>query len=202
VVDTFNNSSEQRDALRKQLRDKRRALNETALQTAADALTPHVLATLDTLGPLRKVAGYLAFQGEIDVAAILDELRRQSVTTFVPMLQGETLAFAEWSDSTPTTVNRFGIVEPEVPEPDWINADTLDAVLVPLVGFDAKGQRMGMGGGFYDKTFANRKNGQAPPWLIGVAHSIQQVETVYADWWDVPLDAIVTDKGLAVNRLS
>jgi len=53
-----------------------------------------------------------------------------------------------------------------------------------------------MGGGFYDRSFAQRKQQSAPPMLIGVAHAFQEVESVLADWWDVPLDYIVTDKGV------
>jgi len=189
VVDTSNNSvSEQRNAIRQHQRQLRRALSQAQLSAAAASLTPHVLQVLDSIEQtteLRRVAGYLAFQGEIDVAPVLQALRARDVLTYVPMLKGETLGFAAWSDSTPHTINRFGIVEPQVPEHDWISAVELDAVLVPLVAFDNDGQRMGMGGGFYDKTFAQRRDSPAPPWLIGVAHSIQQVATVHADWWDV-----------------
>jgi len=124
----------------------------------------------------------------------MQALRNKNITTYVPMLDGETLQFAPWSEHTPYSTNRFGIIEPEVPQNQWVTAEQLDAVLVPLVAFDNSGHRMGMGGGFYDKTFSNRRNQPGPPWLIGVAHELQRVDTVYPEWWDVTLDKIVTNR--------
>jgi len=66
-------------------------------------------------------------------------------------------------------------------------------VLVPLVGFDLSRNRMGMGGGFYDRSFAHRRDNNGKPLLIGVAYDIQQADTVYPEWWDVKLDIIVTE---------
>lgn len=204
MVDTPTNNSlennaergkQVRDDLRKRLRAARIALSEEALADAAQALLPKVLATLTrrkTTTPLTRVAGYLAFQGEIDVSPVMQALRAKNITTYVPMLNGETLQFAPWSEHTPYTTNRFGIVEPEVPKQLWVSAEQLDVVLVPLVAFDNDGHRMGMGGGFYDKTFSHRRKSPAPPRLIGVAHEFQRVETVYPQWWDVTLDEIVT----------
>jgi len=173
----------------------RRSLNEEQLNKAASSLQPKVLSALSEISthhPIRRVAGYIAFQGEIDVSPILDSLRAEDIQTYVPMLNGETLQFARWSPQTPKTLNRFGIIEPNVPKSEWIDADGLDAVLVPLVAFDEHGNRMGMGGGFYDKTFANRQIKPAPPWLIGVAHTIQRVDQVFEESWDVKLDQIIS----------
>ena len=214
MVDTFTNKSlgnnsdgsegsnpehrsDARNALRKNLRDARRALSQQALDEAADALLPNVLGALHQLEvnqPLSRVAGYLAFQGEIDVAPVMRALRDRNITTYVPMLDGEVLQFAPWSDQTPYTTNRFGIIEPTVPKEQWLSAQQLDAVLVPLVAFDNEGHRMGMGGGFYDKTFAHKRDQLSPPWLLGVAHELQRVESVFPEWWDVKLDNIITDK--------
>ena len=185
---------QQRDALRKRMRALRSSLSNTQLTQAATILKPKVLTALDAINThhrLKRVAGYLAFQGETDVSPIMDELRKQGVGTYVPMLNSETLRFAKWTHNTSYTLNRFGIVEPDVPMSEWIGAEELDAVLVPLVAFDGQGNRMGMGGGFYDKTFSNRKRSPAPPWLIGVAHTQQQTNDVFEDWWDVKPDQII-----------
>ncbi len=202
MVDTpsQNGGSEHEDArqeLRQRLRYARKSLTAQALQQAAANLQPNVMAVLDSVQqttPLNRVAGYLAFQGEIDVCPVMDALRVNGIETYVPMLNGETLQFALWSPNTPRTTNRFGIVEPSTPKTEWLDASAMDAVLAPLVAFDERKHRMGMGGGFYDKTFANRRRSSPPPWLIGVAHQLQQVPTVHSDWWDVPLDHIVTDE--------
>jgi len=199
VVDTFTpmdaTKQQQRDALRQHIRAKRRSLSNAQLSTAASQLQPKVLSALHDINanfPLKRVAGYLAFQGEIDVNPVMDTLRIQGVQTYVPMLTGETLKFAAWSTNTSYTQNRFGIIEPKVPESEWIDANDLDAVLVPLVAFDKLGNRLGMGGGFYDKTFSHRQSKPAPPWLIGVGHALQQVDDVFEDWWDVKLDQTIS----------
>lgn len=203
MVDTFtseslgsNQNQQQREALRKRIRAARLALTDEQLSDASEALKNKVLKTLSQLdnpNPIQRVAGYLAFQGEINVSPIMDALRSDGVFTYVPMLDGDTLAFAQWSEHTPTRTNRFGIIEPTVPKSEWLSASEMDVVLVPLVAFEPSGQRMGMGGGFYDKTFAVRREQNAPPWLIGVAHQLQRVDSVYAQWWDVPLDQVITD---------
>ncbi len=98
-------------------------------------------------------------------------------------------------------LNRFGILEPQLGintvAPVW----TLDIILLPLVGFDRGGNRMGMGGGFYDRTLAqfnvNQGNkGLKRPLLIGLAHHCQEVEQLQVQSWDIPLDIIATDKEL------
>jgi len=80
-----------------------------------------------------------------------------------------------------------------------MDPDQLDVVLVPLVAFDLTCNRIGMGGGFYDRSFEFRKNTPAPPTLVGVAHAFQQVKDVLAQPWDVPLDFVATDNGVLSN---
>lgn len=90
--------------------------------------------------------------------------------------------------------NQFGIPEP-LPSSHSISPQDLDMVILPLVSFDRFGGRLGMGGGFYDRTFAFRKeNSGIKPILLGVAHSCQESERLSLDVWDIPLDVIVTDR--------
>jgi 5-formyltetrahydrofolate cyclo-ligase len=70
----------------------------------------------------------------------------------------------------------------------------MSLVVLPLVGFDANGQRLGMGGGWYDRSFAFRNEHPAPPWLVGAAFATQQVDAIAAEAWDVALDAICTER--------
>lgn len=92
--------------------------------------------------------------------------------------------------------NRFGILEPLRHQTNR-SPRGLDAVLMPLVGFDRAGHRLGMGGGFYDRAFAFRfARSHGRPLLIGLAHSIQEVDSLDACHWDVPMDAIVTDRAV------
>ena len=93
--------------------------------------------------------------------------------------------------------NRFGIAEPELGKNPTAPVWTLDIILLPLVAFDRAGNRMGMGGGFYDRTLARLNNSAMErPLLIGLAHHCQEVEHLQAQSWDIPLDIIATDKEL------
>ena len=93
----------------------------------------------------------------------------------------------------PLTRNRFGIEEPPLGAP-WINTRALDLVLAPLVAFDDQGNRLGMGGGFYDRHFGNLPQ-CLRPLLVGVAHEVQCADALPAAPWDVPLDGILTEAG-------
>jgi len=93
-------------------------------------------------------------------------------------------------------INQFGIAEPMVSPRYYLRADALDLLLVPLVAFDVNGNRLGMGGGFYDRTLAYLKRRQhwCRPYLLGIAHDFQRVESLKRADWDIPLQAILTNK--------
>ena len=92
--------------------------------------------------------------------------------------------------------NRFGIPEPDLSADSLLAPAEMALVVVPLLGFTRSGQRLGMGGGFYDRTFAFRRERAAPPWLVGAAYSFQELEQLKTEAWDVPMDAVVTEKEL------
>ena len=95
--------------------------------------------------------------------------------------------------------NRFGIPEPA--SGAFCDPVHLEIVLTPLVAFSTNGMRLGMGAGYYDRAFQFlRKDPEAGPWLVGVAYALQQVDSLPADPWDVPLAAILTERGLQVFR--
>ncbi len=114
---------------------------------------------------------------------------------YLPCLQARCrLSFRQVSPRSHLSVNRFGIPEPPR-KATTIDAHALDVVIVPLVAFDPAGRRLGMGGGYYDRSFAfKRQFPQRGPVLIGLAHSCQEVAQLTAQAWDVPLDWIVTEK--------
>ena len=90
------------------------------------------------------------------------------------------------------TVNKFGIAEPKPDVSAIILPGQLDIIFMPLVAFDDQGQRLGMGGGFYDRTLASLPQGCNKPLLVGLAHQCQQVDMVPAEPWDVPLPRVLT----------
>lgn len=152
---------------------------------------------LAELRSARRIALYWPMDGEMDARPLLKRLRRMRKRCFLPLLSGlwhERLWFVPVG--TRMRNNCFGIPEPVVPARARLRARELDLVFVPLVGFDRRGNRIGMGGGFYDRTFAflRARGAWRHPKLIGLAHACQEVGRLDAAAWDVPLAAIVTDR--------
>lgn len=180
-----------RQDLRAQLRQRRRDLPAAARIDAAERLATRLLA-LPFAPQHGRVAGYWAMDGEIALHRWQLTLP-DTVTYCLPILHEDVLRFAPWRPGQPLRQNRFGIPEPELEISATFGAADMDLVITPLVGFDAQGGRLGMGGGWYDRSFAFRHDRPAPPWLVGAAFSVQQVDALPVASWDVPVDAICTE---------
>lgn len=189
-----------RHDLRRELRRRRRALTLFQRRQATERLCRR-LRQLPEVRRARRVALYLPNDGEIDPTPLIAWFRRRRARLYLPVLRPlshNALWFVDYHADTPMVANRFGIAEPETRHgahrarrlPAW----ALDLVLLPLVGFDNHGQRIGMGGGFYDRTLAFTRRPGPRPQLIGLAHDCQRVERLPVAPWDVPLDAIVSDR--------
>ncbi|WP_282259102.1 5-formyltetrahydrofolate cyclo-ligase [Stenotrophomonas sp. PS02301] len=180
-----------RSALRQQLRQRRRDLPAAVRLAAAEQLADGLLA-LPFAPPQGHVAGYWAMDGEIALHRWQMQLPA-GLTYCLPVLHEKTLRFAPWRPGQALTTNRFGIPEPDLALDDTLAPEQMALVVAPLVGFDALGRRLGMGGGWYDRSFAFRHQRPAPPWLVGVGFSVQQVDDLPVQSWDVAVDAICTD---------
>ena len=184
--------STDRAALRRQLRDRRRALAPADRIAAAEQLAVR-LAALPFMPRSGPVAGYWAMDGEIALHAWQVRLPA-SVDYCLPVLHDDgCLRFAPWRPGAPLVSNRFGIPEPDVGPDALLPGDAMGLVVMPLVAFDASGQRLGMGAGWYDRTFAFRRGASCTPWLVGAAFGLQQVAALDAASWDVPMDALCTE---------
>lgn len=186
--------------LRRELRTRRRSLGAVAQRRAATDLA-HYLDRLNIFGANRRVAFYIASDGEIDPRPAMRLAARAGTTCLVPVIPGRgyrRLRFAELDDATPLRRNRYGIPEPEVSARRLLAVLEIDIVMLPLVAFDRSGNRLGMGGGFYDSTLALRhaRRHFRRPAIIGLAHECQRLEHLETEPWDVPLDRIVTDRGV------
>jgi 5-formyltetrahydrofolate cyclo-ligase len=182
----------ERRQLRQDLRAQRRALPAPQRIAAADSLAAH-LFELPFAPQSGYVAGYWAMDGEIALHAWQLRLPRGCVYCLPVLCDDQRLRFAPWHAGDALVSNRYGIPEPDVAASSLLEADELSLVVLPLVGFDALGNRLGMGGGWYDRSFAFRHGGNAPPYLVGAAFALQQVAPFDAESWDVRLDAVCTE---------
>jgi len=186
----------ERTSLRKSLRHARRLLSLREQNDAAVALH-HMLAGQRFFRSAKRLAFYLASDGEIDPSLLLAAALSRGQQCFLPLIhpfRRSRLLFLRYRSGDRLQHNRWGIPEPHLDARRLVSARTLDVVLVPLVGFDAQGNRLGMGKGFYDRTFSFRAAAQRRrPLLVGLAHECQRVESLESETWDVRMDRIVSD---------
>jgi 5-formyltetrahydrofolate cyclo-ligase len=188
----------EKKSLRRQMRRARRSLTRAEQAVAARDLARR-LRCLPWFANANHVGLYIAADGEIDPAGIAVEARARGIRCYLPVLlpgQGNEMRFGPWRDDTPMRHNRYGIPEPDVPAARLLPAMALDLVLMPLVAFDARGNRLGMGGGYYDRAlaFLARRRYWRKPRLLGLAHELQRVEHLAPDPWDIRLDGVVSDR--------
>lgn len=181
-----------RQQIRQTIRQRRRALtpeqqSHFAVQAAARmmAYPPVVMA--------HTVALFLSFDGELDTQPLIDQLWRAGKKVYLPVLHPFSpgnLLFLHYHPHSELLVNRLHIYEPKLDVRDVLPLAELDVLITPLVAFDEQGQRLGMGGGFYDRTLQNwQQHGFQP---VGYAHDCQGVEALPVEKWDIPLPAVVT----------
>lgn len=189
---------------RARLREERRNLTRQQQQQAGQSLARQVSRQLFFIRA-RNIALYLPNDGEIDPTFLLGIAAAAGKNTFLPALDRHRpghLTFMPWRPGKPLSANRFGIPEPAMQRGLQSRLWMLDIVCMPLVGFDPHGNRLGMGGGFYDRTFANLSFPQRRrPLFLGLAHHFQEVDALSTDPWDVPLHAVATDRRVIFTHI-
>lgn len=186
-----------RAALRRELRARRAALGAAERVAAADGLARQ-LVELAEWHTDRLIAGYWAVGGEMLLHRAASACERRGAQWLLPRLDGDTLRFAPWSLGDPWVANRYGIPEPDIAREHCLAPAAVELVLVPLVAFDRRGNRLGAGAGYYDRAFAFLHDGERPrePLLVGVGFAFQEVEALAPAPWDVRLDFVCTEREL------
>ncbi len=189
---------DERTYLRRQLRQSRRALTPRQQREASQRLLRQ-LAQHPLYRRSKHIAFYLANDGEINPDLLMQHARRLGKQCYLPVLSewpANRMHFQRLVPDTHWITNRFGIREPMHDRKLQAKPWRLDLILMPLVGFDQNGNRLGMGGGFYDRTFAFRRQRLhwPGPRLLGLAHDCQKVDQLPTAAWDIPLDGIVSDQ--------
>lgn len=193
-----------RQTLRQHYRHYRQNLSKTEQKRASENIIDIALKSKVFLGT-QKIACYLANDGELDLMPLILALWQLNINTYLPVLHPFSkghLLFIQYTETTQMTSNRFGIQEPLLNIEKVIKPEELDCLLIPLVSFDKQGNRLGMGGGFYDRTLEPviTKGIIERPQLIGVAHEGQMSEELPSQGWDIPMQAILTPERLLTTK--
>jgi 5-formyltetrahydrofolate cyclo-ligase len=190
--------------LRAELRARRRALSPQERASASRQFA-RILRRSNLLRPGRRVAIYVAHDNEADPSAIVRLARRNRCELYLPAIadyRHRRMEFRRYARDTRLRPNRYGIAEPIREGSARRAVRRLDLVLVPLVAVDPSGTRLGTGAGFYDRCLHHLRAGRRwrRPKLIGLGYEFQRVANLAARAWDVPLDALLTEKGLYASK--
>lgn len=187
--------------IRQQLRTLRQQLSaEQQLKNAQRALN-HLKTYLSSqISQPAKIALFLAQDGELDTQSSIEYLWQETLyEVYLPVLDTQAdwhMGFCRFEKNSTLKPNQFGILEPDLPIEKHLTGEQLDLVIMPLVGFDSSGNRLGMGGGYYDRTFEFKKKlSHSKPKLIGWAHQCQEYRQIPSEPWDIPLDGLITENG-------
>ena len=184
--------------VRAEKKSLRRSLSDRQLLQASKCIC-YTLSVMAEVTRAKSIALYMPTRDEISPVFLQKQLR-QSKRWYLPCITTKNgLEFKEFLAHQPLKKNRFNILEP-ARTAKVIKPNNLDVLIVPIVAFDQQCQRIGMGGGFYDKTLSQLNKPMRRPLLIGLAHSVQQTPQINANRWDVPMDVIVTEKKIFTRR--
>lgn len=182
--------------IRAQMRTQRAALSRHDQHLAAIQIAK-IIKRQPLFRRCQNIALYLASDGEIDpyyLIPIAQHLNKRCYLPAISRTKNGKLEFRRFQPGCKLIANQFGIPEPRAIGTTVISPQRLNVVLLPLVSFEPSGGRLGMGGGFYDRTFAFKANaGLSPPLLIGLAHGFQRVNSLPTDTWDIPMHAVITE---------
>lgn len=190
----------ERQQLRRQMRQLRRAL-PAATRDEAHRQFVRLLGGTYRLRPQQRIAVYFAYGHEADLRNVIDVARRRGCLLYLPVItdfRHSRMRFVRYRTDSVMRVNRYGIAEPDPRHAEVIPVRELDLILLPLVAFDERGWRLGSGAGFYDRALHHLREGRRwrRPKLIGVGYECQRVAHLQPDRWDVPLDGMLTERGL------
>jgi len=185
-----------REIIRQRIRAKRKTISDTERMTSMLMATRY-LAASELFNTAQNIACYLSTKNEFNTLSMIELIWQQKKKCFLPIvLPDKTLSFYAYDRDQSLTKNCFGILEPNAEENTAIDLKKLDLVLMPLTAFDKQGHRIGSGSGCYDKTFTFVKSQAKKPFLCGVAYSLQEMDVITPEAWDVNLKAILTENGL------
>ena len=193
VSEAEKNIRAEKKRLRRQYKTVRLAQPATQRMQAAEAIA-NQLAKLSEWNTANYIAGYWACGGEVPLHVVQMRVQPPKVWCLPVVQSDNTLKFAPWRSGDDLVSNQFGIPEPDIAPTSALDAETMSIVLVPLLAYTRNGQRLGMGGGFYDRSFAFRNSHTTSPLMVGVAYSCQETESLPVEAWDIKLDMLINER--------
>ena len=184
----------ERNKIRQQIRNRRKMLSQQQQLQAGMALAQQI-AIHPLIPQARRVAIYLANDGELDTSAAIQWFWTNNIAVCLPILHPFSpghLLFMDYDADTSMRANRFGIMEPSLACHRIVHKKEIDIIFTPLVAFDSSGNRLGMGGGFYDRTLKQWQQHKLGAYPIGIAHDCQEYLAIPTEEWDVPLPELLT----------
>lgn len=186
--------TEPRTSLRQLYRQYRQGLSHDEHDVASTKIKQQLLQ-LDAINQAKKIAVYLSNDGEVDLTLFVKDCWQRDIELYLPVLHPFIkgyLLFTQYRQDYSLKLNKYGIAEPELAVSHVCPVINLDVILTPLVAFDKQGNRLGMGGGYYDRTLSHCTQHSVGPVLMGIAHDGQQAAALPAQSWDIPMNLIVT----------
>ena len=182
------------DIIRERLKEKRKNLTKKQSSELSRAIFLRIIRS-SWIQEHSNIGIYYAINGEADTLKLIEFLWSNNQNAFLPVINHDGLLFGNFTPNSDLNENTYGIPEPELTKENQVSALELDMVFVPLVAFDQDGYRLGMGGGYYDRTFEKKLKNQKPttPLLVGLAYEFQKQNNLVHQPWDVPLDMVVTE---------
>lgn len=179
--------------LRETMKQVRTNISAAYCATASNQICTRI-RSLNHYRAANRIALYCATKGEINVDELWGNALLKEKECYFPVINEQelTLSFLPATPTTPFKKNRFDIAEPDVNPDLAISIEQLDLVLIPLVAFDVRCTRLGMGSGYYDRTFKDKKNCL----LFGVGYQFQRVNHLKPEPWDVQLHAVITQRAI------
>ena len=187
------NAPTDKSELRREARKRRRNIPESVRAQAQHDIAGWIEERVARCG-WRYIAAYAGAASEVRLDPWFDQVG-SDIELSLPAIDSQgVMTFRRWSPGEPLVTGPFSIEQPK-PEAAAIALASQDVVLLPLLGFDHCGLRLGSGAGYYDRAFAFRRANDCSPQLIGVAFAVQEFDRLPRDAWDVTLDAVVTERG-------
>jgi 5-formyltetrahydrofolate cyclo-ligase len=180
--------------LHKELRQTRRDIPASLRATYDEAISKHLLGLIDDQH-VQSVAAYCAFDGEPDLVSVCRKLINDARIVALPVVSEDSngvMEFHRWNIDTPLSSNQYGINEP--PKSTPMPVSDFDMLLIPMVGYDKSGNRIGMGAGYYDRHLESIRE-LGTPVRVGVAYSSQEINSIKQNQWDIPLHGVVNENG-------